>query len=89
MPWSTDVRRCGVPLDELIGDHIEVLPDVVRLRADVEWGIALAKDERGLPTGCDSAQRVPDVARDQADAARFDLECGGYRVVGLRRWRGR
>src|SRR6266702_3277879 len=64
----------------------EILADVVRLRSDVEWGVALAKDERGLPAGRGSADRVPDVGRDQADAARFDLECGGNRVVGLGRW---
>ena len=72
MTWLTGARRCGVPLDELVGDRIEVLPDVVRLRADVERGVALAKDQRGLPAGRAGADRVPDVARDQADAARID-----------------
>src|SRR6478672_7695114 len=86
IPWSADVRRRGVVLDELIGDRIEVLPGVVRLRADVERGVALAKDERGLPAGRDGADRVPDVGRDQADVTRIDLERGGHRVVGLRRW---
>jgi hypothetical protein len=45
-------------------------PDVVRLRPDVERGVALAKDERGLPAGRAGTDRVPDVARDQADVAR-------------------
>src|SRR6185437_13306816 len=44
--WSAGLRHRGVPLDQLIGDRIEVLPDVVRLRADVERGVALAQDER-------------------------------------------
>ena len=78
MPCPAGARRCGVPLDELVGNRIEILADVVRLRPDVERGVALAKDERGLPADRAGTARVPDVARDQADVARIDLECGGY-----------
>jgi acyl-CoA synthetase (AMP-forming)/AMP-acid ligase II len=76
-------RRRGVPLDELVSDLIEVLADVVRLRADIQRRVALTKDERALPASRAGADRVPDVARDQADVAGSDLERGGYRVVGL------
>ena len=78
MPCPAGARRCGVPLDELVGDRIEIVPYVVRLWPDAERGVALAKDERGLPAGRPGTDRVPDVARDQADVARIDLECGGY-----------
>src|SRR5215469_4930590 len=86
MPWSTGVCRGGVPLDELVGDHVEVLAGVVRLRADGEGGVALTQDERGLPAGRRGADRVPDMGRDQADVAGVDLERGGHEVVGLRGW---
>src|SRR5271170_5326761 len=76
--------RGGIPLDELVGDRVEVLADVVRLRADVERGVALTQDERGLPAGRAGADGVPDVTGDQADVARVTFECGGDRVVGLR-----
>ena len=59
----------GKPLDQLVCDRIEVLPYVVRLRAHVERGVALAQDERGLPARRNSAEGVPDVARDQAEPA--------------------
>ncbi|MGH3285646.1 MAG: hypothetical protein ACRDPD_13345 [Streptosporangiaceae bacterium] len=77
MPGPAGARRGGVPLDELVGDRIEILPDVVRLRADTERGVALAEDEAGLPAGRAGTDRVPDVARDQADVARIDLGRGG------------
>jgi hypothetical protein len=60
----TGVRRRGVPRDQLVGDRIEILPDVVRLRADPERGVAFAKDERGLPAGRASTDRVPDRTRE-------------------------
>src|SRR5690349_24843537 len=47
VPWSADIGRWDIPLDQLIGDRFEVLPDVVRLRPDAERGVSLAKDERG------------------------------------------
>jgi hypothetical protein len=40
-----------VLIDELVGDGVEVLPDVVRLRADVERSVAAAQDQAGLPAG--------------------------------------
>src|SRR5580693_571702 len=85
MPGLAGGRYCGVPLDELVGDRAEVRTDVVRLRADVERGVALAQDEPGLPAGRGSTDGVPYMTRDQADMARIDLERGRYRVVGLRR----
>ena len=54
------------------------LPDVVRLRADVEWGVTLTKDGPGLPADRGSTERVPGVTHDQADVAGVGLECGGY-----------
>jgi hypothetical protein len=56
-----DGRRRGVPFEELVGDRVEVVPDVVGLRADVQRGVALTEDERGLPAGRTGAERVPDV----------------------------
>src|SRR5580658_1320401 len=79
-------RRSAEPPDELIGDRVEVLPDVVRLRADLERGVALAKDQRRLPAGRASTDRVPDMARDQADVTGIKPKRGGHRVVSLRRW---
>ena len=76
----------GVPLDELVGDRIEVVPDVVGLRADVQRRVALTEDEPGLPAGREGTQRVPGVAGDQADVARSNPgRRAGHRVVGL--WR--
>ena len=43
-----------------------------RLRSDVERGVALAEDERGLPAGGQRPEGVPGVARDQADVAGID-----------------
>jgi hypothetical protein len=43
----------GVALDQLVGDRLEVLADVVRLRTDVQRGVALAEDEPGLPARCE------------------------------------
>jgi len=73
-------------VDQLAGDRGQVCPDVVRLRPDAERRIALAKDEGGLPASCRSADRVPDMAGDQADVAGIGLECGSDRPVGLGRW---
>src|ERR1700728_3119406 len=60
LPGGRSRRR--VPLDELVGDRVEIFPDVVRLRADVERGVAFAEDERGLPAGrAGPAQRTGDL----------------------------
>jgi len=40
--------RGGEALDQLVGDRVEVLADVVRLRTDGSGGVALAEDEPGL-----------------------------------------
>jgi hypothetical protein len=61
----------------LIGDRVEVVPDAVGLRAHVQGGVAFTEDERGLPAGRAGAEGVPDVAGDQADVARIDLERAG------------
>ena len=60
------------------------MPEVVRLRADVQRGVAFAQDEAGLPAGSQSTQRVPDVAGDQADVARVQAELVDDRTVRLR-----
>src|ERR1700678_1592396 len=88
-PMSSDMRRLpgagGVTFDQLVGDGVEVLADVVRLRADRERCVALAQDEPGLPAGRARPDRVPDVACDQADVAGVEVERGRYRLVRLRR----
>jgi hypothetical protein len=52
-PSWADTNRDA--LDELIGDRVEVVPDVVGLRAHIEWGAAFSEDERGLPARCAGA----------------------------------
>lgn len=73
------------PLYELVGHFVEVAPDVGGLRANVEGRIVFPEDEAGLPTRCKRAQRVPDVASDQAAVAGLHLEVVDDRVVGLLR----
>ena len=77
-------RPRPLALDELVGDRVEVVPDVARLRADVQRAVALTEDEPGLPAGRDGTQRVPGVARDQADVAQSDPELAGDRALSLR-----
>src|ERR1700759_2699556 len=78
-----DGRRSGVACDELVGDRVEVVADVVRLWADVQRCVALAKDEGGLPAGRDGTEGVPDVARDEADVAGIETERARDRLVRL------
>src|SRR5262249_57048021 len=51
-----------VPVDELIGDIVEVVGDNVRLRANAQNIVADTLDQRGFPARCDGAERIPGMA---------------------------
>src|SRR6516164_8039524 len=82
-PAQAPMGMLRVALDELVGDGVEVLADVVRLRADIEGGVAVAENEGGLPAGRGGTDGVPDVAGDQADGVSIRAEGGGDRTVSL------
>ena len=64
MPQRRRLRN--MPGDELIGDVMEIGTDDVRLRPDRQHIIPDAPNQRGLPSGGDGPERIPGMARDQA-----------------------
>ena len=55
--------------NELIGDVVEVVADDLRLRADTQYIVPDSLDQRGLPAGRHSTERVPCMAGDQAEGS--------------------
>jgi hypothetical protein len=53
--------------DELTGNIIQIIADNLRLRADSQNFVADPLDQRGLPTGSDGAERVPDMTGDETE----------------------
>lgn len=71
--------------NELIGNIVEIVTHDLWLWTNPHEIIARTFGKRGLPSRCDSAERIPDLAGDQTELRRRDAKFCCDRSISLRR----